>query len=87
MVRDYTRVTDETRAQLINYIKEGKSIKDAAELVNINYENAKAINRMYRQENRTEKKKHRIRLKKGQTKASLAVTKSNTVTPLMQPAK
>ena len=68
MVREYTRVTDDTRASLIKFIQEGKSIKEAAELVGINYENAKAINRMFRQEHRTEKKKHRIRLKKGESK-------------------
>lgn len=64
MVREYTRVHDDTRATLIKLIHEGKSIKEAAEIVDINYENAKAINRMYRQENRVEKKKHRIRVKK-----------------------
>lgn len=68
MVREYTRVADETRARLIKLIQDGKSIKEAAEAVEINYENAKAINRMFRQEHRTEKKKHRIRLKKGESK-------------------
>jgi hypothetical protein len=61
MVREYTRVSDETRRRLINYIKAGRTIKEAAELVNINYENAKAINRIYKHETRVDKKKSRFR--------------------------
>ena len=61
MVREYQRVTDETRSRLIKLIRDGQSIKDAAALVNINYENAKAINRIYRRETRVEKKKSRYR--------------------------
>jgi molybdenum-dependent DNA-binding transcriptional regulator ModE len=64
MVREYQRVTDETRRRLIKYIQEGSSIKEAAALVNINYENAKAINRIYKQETRVEKKKSRFRYRR-----------------------
>lgn len=68
MVREYQRVTDETRRNLIKLIQDGLSIKDAAEIVNINYENAKAINRIYRQETRVDKKKSRFRFRTGEDK-------------------
>lgn len=70
MVREYTRVTDETRRRLINHIKAGRTIKEAAELVNINYENAKAINRIYKHETRVDKKKSRFRYRPGEDKAA-----------------
>lgn len=66
MVREYKRVTDDTRSQLIKHIKEGKSIKQAAELAGINYENAKAINRIYKRETRVSMKKNRFRTRKGE---------------------
>lgn len=68
MVREYLRVTDESRKRLLKYIVEGKSIKEAAELVNINYENAKAIYRTFKQENRVSKKKSRFRYRQGEDK-------------------
>lgn len=66
MVRQYKRVTDDTRSQLIKHIKEGKSIKQAAELAGINYENAKAIYRIYKRETRVSMKKNRFRTRKGE---------------------
>ena len=39
------------------------TIKDAARLVEIKYENAKAIYRVYRREQRTDKRKNRFRSK------------------------
>ena len=68
MLREYQRVTDETRRNLIKLIQDGMSIKEAAEIVNINYENAKAINRIYRQETRVDKKKSRFRFRTGEDK-------------------
>lgn len=46
--RDYKRVSQDARVQLINLLSTGHSIKDAALYVRINYESAKAINRQYR---------------------------------------
>ena len=41
------------------------TIKDAARLVEIKYENAKAIYRVYRREQRTDKRRNRFRAKGG----------------------
>lgn len=71
MVREYQRVTDETRRNLLQFIQDGMSIRQAAELVNINYENAKAINRIYRQETRVDKKKGRFRFRPGEDKEAV----------------
>lgn len=68
MVREYARVTDETRKRLINHIKGGMKIKEAAELLGINYENAKAINRIFKHETRVSKKKCRFRYRAGEDK-------------------
>ena len=48
------------------------TIKDAAREVDIKYENAKAIYRVYRKEQRTEKRRNRLRFKpdKGDTNGS-----------------
>ena len=56
-VRKYARVNDELRQQLISLLDDNMSIKDAAKQIGINYENAKVINRIYREEGRTSKKK------------------------------
>ena len=55
MVRDYTKVNDEMRKILVKLISEGKTIKEAANIINIKYENAKAIYRIYRTELRVDK--------------------------------
>jgi molybdenum-dependent DNA-binding transcriptional regulator ModE len=44
MVRQYVHIPDETRKQLLQFINEGMTIKDAAARLKLNYENAKAIN-------------------------------------------
>ena len=56
-VRKYARINDELRQQLISLLDNNMSIKDAAKQIGINYENAKVINRIYREEGRTSKKK------------------------------
>ena len=56
--RDYAKVTDEQRVALINRVnKIGENIKDAAQTLNINYENARAIWRAYRMEGQVKKLK------------------------------
>lgn len=62
MKRTYNRVTDEQRLKLIELTQESEvTIKAAAEMLNISYENAKAINRVFKHEDRTEKRKKRNR--------------------------
>ena len=53
MTRKYAKVTDEQRLSLIEMIRNNMTIKDAARQVDIKYENAKAIYRVYRKEQRT----------------------------------
>ena len=50
MTRNYAKVPDEKRQLLIEMINMNMTIKDAARSVNIKYENAKAIYRVYRKE-------------------------------------
>ena len=58
--RKYDRISDEQRKNLIELISEhGESIKKAAIKLNISYDNAKAINRVFRKETRIEKCKQR----------------------------
>ena len=59
MVRQYQHITDAQRKRLVELIESGSSIVRAANEVGINYENAKAINRIFKQEQRAEKKKTR----------------------------
>lgn len=60
MVRVYTQVTDEQRAELVRLInEEGFSIAKAAKRTDIPYDNAKAINRTYRKERRVNKINYR----------------------------
>lgn len=68
MAREYNHVSDEQRRQLLAQIKAGKNIRQASEAVGMNYENAKAINRIYRDEERTDKKTTRNRLKRGENR-------------------
>ena len=53
--RPYTKVTDQQRTQLIDLLDQNMSIKDASDTMGINYENAKAIFRVYRLEKRKTK--------------------------------
>ena len=48
--RQYTKVTDEKRLELIDLLNKNMSIKEASDQMGINYENAKAIYRVYRLE-------------------------------------
>jgi len=68
MTRNYEKVSDEKRQLLIDMIRQNMTIKDAARLIDINYENAKAICRVYRREQRTDKRKERLRYKLTQPK-------------------
>ena len=63
MTRNYSKVSDELRQQLISMVNQNMTIKDAARLVDIKYENAKAIYRVYRKEQRTSKRRNRFRYK------------------------
>ena len=63
MTRTYSKVTDEKRQMLIEMINMNMTIKDAARSVDIKYENAKAIYRVYRKEQRTDKRRNRFRYK------------------------
>lgn len=64
MVKNYIRVTDEQRKELITKIyQENYSIKKAGEMLGIPYPNAKSINQTYIIEKRTTKKTFRFRLK------------------------
>ena len=46
------KVSDDQRAQLIDLLNQNQTISEAAEQVGVNYENAKAIFRVYRLEKR-----------------------------------
>ena len=48
--RSYTKVKDSQRNELIALLDQNMSIKDASDQMGINYENAKAIFRVYRLE-------------------------------------
>lgn len=63
MTRKYIKITDQQRHQLVEVKNQGHTIKDAAKLVDIPYENAKAIMRVYRREMRTNKHTVRNRFK------------------------
>ena len=58
----YQPVDNHRRHELIRLIYEDNvSIRQAAIRMNISYPTAKAINRIYKQEDRVDKKKHRVR--------------------------
>lgn len=55
--RNYKKITDTKREELLGYIhNDGMTIKIAAIKAGIEYENAKAINRVYVKQGRTLKK-------------------------------
>lgn len=57
MVKKYVLLTNEQRAELCRLIhKDGLTIREAARRLNIPYPNAKAVNKVYERENRTEKR-------------------------------
>ena len=58
--RPYTKVTDEKRLELIDLLNKNMSIKEASDQMGINYENAKAIYRVYRLEQRKTKQQKRL---------------------------
>ena len=53
-------MSDEQRAQLIDLLNQKHSIGEAAEQIGVNYENAKAIFRVYRLEKRKFKRGKRL---------------------------
>ena len=55
-LRKYKKVSDDLRQQLVQMVDNGAQIKNAAQQLNINYENAKVICRTYRLEGRAIKK-------------------------------
>lgn len=62
MKRRYEKIGNEKRKELIDVVnQQGLKIKQASALLGIPYENAKAIFRVYRNEMRTDKCKHRAR--------------------------
>ena len=64
MAKKYKKLTDDLRRDLVRLINQEKcSIKEAARRLDIPYPNAKAVNQIYRNENRTSKKSFRFRLK------------------------
>eukprot|EP00347_Sterkiella_histriomuscorum_P002561 403367673 len=65
MGKQYTKVTNEQRKELINLIYEKNySISKAAEMAGIYYPTAKAINKVYKKEKRVQKRNFRYRAKK-----------------------
>lgn len=73
-VRNYARVSDELRQQLIALVDNDYTIKEAASMLGIKYENAKIIYRVYIREGRDAKKKTRIRKKKRQASDMAALS-------------
>ena len=62
MGKNYSPVTNEQRRLLVKLIyEEGFSIRQAALTSKIYYPTAKAINKIYKSENRIDKKRHRFR--------------------------
>lgn len=65
MGKQYTKVTNEQRKELIRLIYDEKlSISKAADMTAIYYPTAKAINKVYKKENRVQKRHFRYRAKK-----------------------
>ena len=60
--REYTLVSNEKRAELIALLNNNNNIRSAAEQVGIKYENAKAIYRTYRLQNRVRKANREMNL-------------------------
>ena len=89
MKRQYAKITNEKRKLLIENVQaNGRKIKEAAIELDIPYENAKAILRVYKKEERSEKQTHRFRLKKGEDRSAVQRIKlkyaSNTMPKKVQ---
>ena len=80
----YSPVNDERRHELIRLIHEEQiPIRQAAMRINISYPTAKAINRIYKNEGRIDKKKVRVR----RSRVPLAVQSDlKSVTEKLEPA-
>ncbi len=60
MVRQYVQVTDDQRRDLVRLIhNDGHSIASAAKIIDVPYDNAKAINRTFLKEKRVNKINYR----------------------------
>jgi transposase len=64
MTRNYNHINDTMRRRLITLVQQGLQIKQAAAELGINYENAKAIVRVFKNEDRTTKRVKRNRKSK-----------------------
>lgn len=65
MGKEYTKVPNDKRKELVRLItEEGLSIIKAAEMTGIYYPTAKAINKIFKREQRTQKRTTRYRTKK-----------------------
>ena len=65
MGKAYTQVSNDARKELVRLIyEENYSIVKAAEATGIYYPTAKAINKVYKRENRVQKRSFRYRTKK-----------------------
>jgi molybdenum-dependent DNA-binding transcriptional regulator ModE len=61
MVKKYTLLTNRQRMELCRLIhQEGLTIKEAARVTDIPYPNAKAVNKTFEREMRTQKKHHKF---------------------------
>jgi molybdenum-dependent DNA-binding transcriptional regulator ModE len=61
MVKKYILLTNEQREELCRLIHEqGMSIKEAAERTGIPYPNAKAVNKTFQKEHRTDKRHAKV---------------------------
>ena len=66
--RHYQSISNDKRVELIRLVHEEKrSVKDAAKMLEIPYENAKAINKVYKREGRVEKKTCKVKRQKNKT--------------------
>ena len=64
-MRHYQRVSDETRAELIECLSFGLSIKESAHITGVNYENAKAIRKTFRNKLNTMAVKGKFQIQTG----------------------
>ena len=63
MVKKYTLLTNKQRMELCRLIhQDGLTIKEAARVTDIPYPNAKAVNKTFEREMRTQKKHHKFLL-------------------------
>lgn len=66
MVKQYVLLTNAQRKELIRLIHvEGLTIKDAATRLDVPYPNAKAVNKIFKKERRTEKRHPKFLLPEG----------------------